>query len=173
MSEQTTSTSEDLLKLQLCGDYEEHFTPYSAGLFLGNIRIPILLNEEQSNMAGWYDDPLKPVEGLLNVLSDSGHHIVLEIVIENGEVEAAADFLASHHGRKVPASASRRDVFIVSSVPENPDQGNIELESDSGHTFTIFTEWDNKSTSQRIEELEGFLNKPNSSGANGIEQEHK
>lgn len=49
------------LKFQLCGDYEGRFTLYSAGLVLGNIRIPILLNEEQSNMAGWYDDPLKLV----------------------------------------------------------------------------------------------------------------
>ena len=152
------------LKFQLCGDYEGRFTPYSVGLVLGNVRIPILLNEDQSSMASWYDDPFKPVEGLINVLSDSGHHFLMEIVIENGNEEVAADFLASHHGRTVPASASRRDVFIVSSVPENPDLGNIELESDSGHSFTIFTEWDDKSTSQRIEELEVFLNKPNSNG---------
>ena len=165
MNEGNSPASENILKLQLCGDYEDHFTPFSAGLLLGNVRFSILLDEKQSNMAGWYDDPLKPVEGLINILGDSGHHFALEIVIENGDEEAAADFLASYHERMEWAWASRRDVFIVSSVPEDPDQGNIELQSESGHTFTISMEWDEHSTSQRIEELEALLNKSNPSSA--------
>jgi len=158
MNDGINQASENILTLQLCGDYEGHFIPFSVGLILGNVRFSILLNENQSNMAGFYDDPLKPVEGLIKILADSGHHITLEFVIENGNEEAATDFLASYQGKRVSASAPRRDVFIVSSIPENPDQGNIELESESGHTFTISMEWDEKPTSQRIAELEVLLN---------------
>jgi len=30
----------------------------------------ILLHETQTNMASWYDDPFKPVEGLINIPYD-------------------------------------------------------------------------------------------------------
>ena len=165
MTKEISPTSENILKLQLSGDYYDHqFTPFSVGLMLGNVRFGILLNEKQSNMAGWHDDPLKPVEGLISILGDSGHHFSLEIAIENGEEETAGDFLASYHGRMVWASESRRDVFIVSSVPEDPNQGNIELKSESGHTFTISMEYVEDSTLQQIEELEALLNKSNTHG---------
>jgi len=134
------SDSDTLLKLQLCGDYEDGFTPFSVGIVLGETRFGILLHETQTNMASWYDDPFKPVEGLINILYDSGRHFAFEIVIENGDVESAAEFLATHNGRVVRSSEPRRDVLIVSSVPSDPDQGNIELTSDSGHTFTIMME---------------------------------
>ena len=159
MEQSTLPESENLLKLQLCGDYEGGFTPFSAGIVLGDARFGILLSEDQSNMAGWYDDPFKPVEGLINILYDSGHHFAFEILIENGDEESASEFLASHNGRVVKSSEPRRDVFIVSSVPSDPDQGNIELTSDSGHTFTISMEFSEIATSKAILELEALLNK--------------
>lgn len=153
-----TSDSNIHLKLQLCGDYEGGFTPFSAGIVLGEARFGILLSEEQMNLASWHDDPFKPVEGLINILYDSGLHFAFEIVIENGDEESAAEFLASHNGRVVRSSEPRRDVFIVSSVPSDPDQGNIELTSDSGHTFTISMEYSEQTTTKGIEELEALLN---------------
>jgi len=155
-----TSDSEIHLKLQLCGDYEDGFTPYSVGIVLGEIRFGILLHENQTNMASWYDDPFKPVEGLINILYDSGRHFAFEIVIENGDEESAAEFLATHNGRVVRSSLPRRDVLIVSSDPSDPDQGNIELTSDSGHTFTISMEYfgPDLTTSKGIEELDALLN---------------
>ena len=165
-----TSDSDILLKLQLCGDYEDGFTPYSVGIVLGETRFGLLLHENQTNMASWYDDPFKPVEGLINILYDSGRHFAFEIVIENGDEESAAEFLATHNGRVVRSSEPRRDVLIVSSVPSDPDQGNIELTSDSGHTFTIMMECNDGmrsppdgfgselTTSKGIEALEAFLN---------------
>ena len=155
-----TSDSEIHLKLQLCGDYEDGFTPYSVGIVLGETRFGILLHENQTNMASWYDDPFKPVEGLINILYDSGRHFAFEIVIENGDEESAAEFLATHNGRVVRSSVPRRDVLIVSSDPSDPDQGNIELTSDSGHTFTISVEYfgPDLTTSKGIEELDALLN---------------
>jgi len=155
-----TSDSEIHLKLQLCGDYEDGFTPYSVGIVLGETRFGILLHENQTNMASWYDDPFKPVEGLINILYDSGRHFAFEIVIENGDEESAAEFLATHNGRVVRSSLPRRDVLIVSSDPSDPDQGNIELTSDSGHTFTISVEYfgPDLTTSKGIEELDALLN---------------
>ena len=161
MKGKTSPASENILKLQLCGDYDGGFRPFSVGLVLGDMRFGILLSEDQSNMAGWYEDPFKPIEGLINILYDSGHHFVFEIVVENGEEKAAAEFLSSHDGRVVRSSKPRRDVFIVSSVPSDPDQGNIELTSESGHTFTISMEYSEVTTSKEIEELEALLNSLN------------
>jgi hypothetical protein len=165
------SDSDTLLKLQLCGDYEDHFfTTFSVGIVSGETRYGILLHENQTNMASWYDDPFKPVEGLINILYDSGRHFAFEIVIENGDAESAAEFLATHNGRVVRSSEPRRDVLIVSSVPSDPDQGNIELTSDSGHTFTIMMECNDGpvgtpdgfgselTTSKGIEALETLFN---------------
>ena len=95
----------------------------------------------------------------MNILGDSGHHFQLEISIENGE-EAAAGFLSSHDGRTIEAWAERFKVSICSSVPEAPDQGNIELSSQSGHAFLISTEWFEESTTAVMEELEALLNLP-------------
>ena len=161
MKREISLASENILKLQLCGDYDGGFTPFSVGIVLGDVRCVIRLSEDQSNMAGWYEDPFKPIEGFINILYDSGHHFVFEIVIENGEEESAAEFLASHDGRVVRSTEPRRDVFIVSSVPSDPDQGNIELTSDSGHTFTILMEYSEVTTSKEIKELEALLNNSN------------
>jgi hypothetical protein len=75
----------------------------------------ILLDEKQSNMARCYDDPLKPVEGLISIRGDSGHHFALEIVIENRNEEASADFLNSYHGRMEWAWSSRPDRQQISA----------------------------------------------------------
>ena len=149
------------LRLALNGDWEVgRFLIHSAHLVRGEKRFEIFLTSEQTNMALHHEDSFAPVLGLMNILGDSGHRFQLEISIENGDEEAAAGFLALHGKRFQEPWAGRSEVGINSSVPEAPDQGNIELSSPSGHAFLISTEWFEESTSALMEKLQAMLNEP-------------
>ena len=161
MGEGLTPVEAAPFRLALNGDWEVgRFLIHSAHLVRGEKRFEIFLTSEQTNMAVHHDDSFAPVMELMNILGDSGHRFQLEISIENGDEEAAADFLFSHDRRFQEAWAGRSDVGVNSSVPEAPDQGNIELSSTSGHAFLISTEWFEESTSALMEKLQAMLNEP-------------
>ena len=145
------------LQLHVFGDFNDHFTPFAVCLISRTKRFHIQLNEKQVNMASFHDDPLKPIEGLVDILRDSGHPFMLNFIIENGKDKDANDFLATHDHRIVKTTGPHRDIVIMSSNPKKPDQGNIVMESESGFTFTISMEWEESPTTQEINKLKNLL----------------
>ena len=109
-------------------------------------------------MASFYEDPLKPIEGLVDILKDSGHLFLVKFIIENEQGKDVVNFLATHDHRLIKTSEPHRDIVITSSNPKIPDQGNIVMESESGFTFSISMEWQDSPTTQQINKLKSLLN---------------
>lgn len=148
----------DHLQLHVFGDFNDYFTPFAVSLISREKRFHIQLNEKQVNMASFYDDPLKPIKGLMDILKDSGHLFLVKFIIENEQGKDVVNFLATHDHRIINTTEPHRDIVIASSNPKIPDQGNIVMVSESGFTFSISMEWQDSPTTQQINKLKSLLN---------------
>lgn len=148
-----------MLQLILSGDYlNNKFILFSVNISFDNLSFSVFLTADQTQMAIDYDDAFEPVLELKNALSDAGIKYIQKIEFEIEE-SGSEDFL-NHYNDKVEEPWSELNIIsLKDNNPEDPNGGNIILESNSGHIFEISTETYDESTYELIKTLSSTLKK--------------
>ena len=135
---------ENKINLKIEGDYEfGSFSMFVVELKRENTSLPIFLTAEQTNLG--LEDPdeaFEPIMELMNIILESGFSIHQTIEIINGDdSEQQHQFIENFDNRIDEAWASEiQQIHIRFSNLDNPQNSNIELESIGGHNFIIYTE---------------------------------
>ena len=135
---------ENKINLKIEGDHEfGSFSMFVVELKRDNTSLPIFLTAEQTNLG--LEDPdeaFEPIMELMNIILESGFSIHQTIEIINGDdSEQQHQFIENFDNRIDEAWASEiQQIHIRFSNLDNPQNSNIELESIGGHNFIIYTE---------------------------------
>ena len=135
---------ENKINLKIEGDHEfGSFSMFVVELKRDNTSLPIFLTAEQTNLG--LEDPdeaFEPIIELMNIILESGFSIHQTIEIINGDdSEQQHQFIENFDNRIDEAWASEiQQIHIRFSNLDNPQNSNIELESIGGHNFIIYTE---------------------------------
>ena len=135
---------ENKINLKIEGDHEfGSFSMFVVELKRDNTSLPIFLTAEQTNLG--LEDPdeaFEPIMELMNIILESGFSIHQTIEIINGDdSEQQHQLIENFDNRIDEAWASEiQQIHIRFSNLDNPQNSNIELESIGGHNFIIYTE---------------------------------
>ncbi len=135
---------ENKINLKIEGDHEfGSFSMFVVELKRDNTSLPIFLTAEQTNLG--LEDPdeaFEPIMELMNIILESGFSIHQTIEIINGDdSEQQHQFIENFDNRIDEAWTSEiQQIHIRFSNLDNPQNSNIELESIGGHNFIIYTE---------------------------------
>ncbi|MDG1264614.1 MAG: hypothetical protein P8N57_08475 [Flavobacteriaceae bacterium] len=147
------------INLKIEGDYEfNRFSMFLVIIERKNISVPIYLTAEQTNL-GLEDpeEPFEPILELLNILLDNGFSIHQTIDIINGDDSNEHLEFVENFNNKIDKSwvSEIQPINIKFSNPEDPENSNIELESEN-HFYTIYTET-SPSPPEMVEKLKIIL----------------
>ncbi len=147
------------INLKIEGDYEfNRFSMFLVIIERKNISVPIYLTAEQTNL-GLEDpeEPFEPILELLNILLDNGFSIHQTIDIINGDDSNEHLEFVENFNNKIDNSwvSEIQPINIKFSNPEDPENSNIELESEN-HFYTIYTET-SPSPPEMVEKLKIIL----------------
>tara|TARA_Y100000739_G_scaffold216828_1_gene212702 strand:+ start:3141 stop:3614 length:474 start_codon:yes stop_codon:yes gene_type:complete len=135
---------ENKINLKIEGDHEfGSFSMFVVELKRDNTSLPIFLTAEQTNLGlEDTDEAFEPIMELMNIILESGFSIHQTIEIINGDdSEQQHQFIENFDNRIDEAWASEiQQIHIRFSNLDNPQNSNIELESIGGHNFIIYTE---------------------------------
>ena len=148
------------LNVKIEGDYQNGwFTMFAVNIERNGIDLPIFLTAEQTNKAIEYDDEFEPILGLLNILLESGYSINQTIEIIHGdESEEQIQFLENSNRLDEGWSEEIQPIKLTYSNIENPDYGNINIESvGEGYSFTISTESNDQKPTELMNLLKSIL----------------
>ena len=147
------------INLKIEGDHEfNRFSMFLVIIERKNISVPIYLTAEQTNL-GLEDpeEPFEPILELLNILLDNGFSIHQTIDIINGDDSNEHLEFVENFNNKIDKSwvSEIQPINIKFSNPEDPENSNIELESEN-HFYTIYTET-SPSPPEMVEKLKIIL----------------
>ena len=147
------------INLRIEGDHEFGvFSMFLIEIERNEISIPIFLTSEQTNL-GLEDpeEPFEPIMEMLNILLDSGFSIHQTIEIVNGDESSEHLEFVENFNNKIDKSwvSEIQPINIKFSNPEDPENSNIELESEN-HFYTIYTET-SPSPPEMVEKLKIIL----------------
>ena len=135
---------ENKINLKIEGDHEfGSFSMFVVELKRDNTSLPIFLTAEQTNLGlEDTDEAFEPIMELMNIILESGFSIHQTIEIINGDdSEQQHQFIENFDNRIDEAWTSEiQQIHIRFSNLDNPQNSNIELESIGGHNFIIYTE---------------------------------